>query len=127
MSEKAPLEQQTDLDFETIHGALCWDDTAPQGKEMLRQDLVQIGEEEFVNACGDRYTPAIRRSIDEEQKYILRTKGDVPEKVRNEIERLKETFTDRTWVDLYVMAKRNLSWTPAPVDTTYYNESENLK
>jgi hypothetical protein len=127
MSETAPKEEQQDLDFEMIHSALCWDETAPERKEESRQDLTQLGEDEFVNSRGDIYAPAIRRPVDKEQKYVLREKNDVPEEVRREITRLKERFPDRTWVDLYLMAKLNLSWTSPPVGTTYRNEDPNFK
>jgi hypothetical protein len=128
MSEKTPNnEEQQKFDFETIHSALCWDGTAPEHKQESRQDLTQVGEGEFVDSRGDIYAPAIRRPVDKEQKYVLREKSDVPEDVRKEIARLKKKFKDRTWTDLYVLAKINLSWTPPPVGTTYQNEDYHFK
>lgn len=108
MSPESPQNEQLKLDFETVHGALCYDGTMPSGKEIFKQDLTPIDEETFTNAAGDVYERAVPRG-DGVDRFVLKEKADVPDEVRAEMERVAKELAGKSWVDYYNVAKTNIA------------------
>jgi len=78
-----------EMDFETIHGALCFDSTLPPGKEIITQDLTLESNGKYINAVGDVYERAIDRQDGGPERYVLVKKKELP--AGNEVRRKSVT------------------------------------
>ena len=99
MNNKGSEGFRSALNAEIVHGALCYDGTALEGKEIFRQELLSMGDGRYTNPNGDVYERAIPRDSDSEDHYVLLEKKRVPEPARAGVPFQKKSQPKNEWLD----------------------------